>query len=209
MNRFREARDSPGFLWGFPSYFFTCYDGTMASQIQFPDELLGPFSAAKITESTLGPFAQEAINKAMSPWDARQTRETDRPMLESMGVTPQEFRSLLDSHEGAREMLSQPEAEALHAYLKGNQKYDVGVLNNLFAELAAGFRARMAARDQVLREMRQPRAPRSNPHAPSWPLEGTSTRATRADSGPWMGATPPAEIGEPVNPPIEWWLEGK
>lgn len=181
----------------------------MASQIQFPDELLGPFSPASITESTLGPFAQESINRAMAPVDPRQTRETDRPMLEAMGVSPQEFRSLLDANDGSRQMLSQPEAEGIYAYLQGNKRYDVHVLNNLFAELASGFKSRMVARDQVLREMRTPKVPMRNPSAPGWAIEGTSTRATRADTGPWMGATPPAEIGEGAQPPSDWWLESK
>lgn len=200
--RFREARDSPGFLCQLPFEFFACYTARMDSQSQFPDELLGPFSAKSVEEATLGPFATETMNHTTSPWDVTRAPETDRPMLDSMGVTPAEFRSLLDANDGARQMLSQPEAESLHAYLGGTKNYDVHVLNNLFAELSAGFKSRMTARDQVLREQRVPRIPRNNPSAPSWALEGTST-------GTWAEAPPPAETGESPQPPTEWWLEGK
>lgn len=163
------------------------------------DDILGPFSKKEITKSTLGPFSPDVPPGEEPP---------SRPMLESMGVTPAEFKSLLDANPDAKAMLSQPEAENLYAYLNGSKRYDIHVLNNLFAELSTGLRARIAARQPY--DAGRPARPRLRaPGAPGWPYGHDGAGGSYPSRGPITWDSGPAEQGEPSNQaPSQWWLEG-
>lgn len=161
------------------------------------DSILGPFSKKELERSTLGPFAP-----GVAPGEAKESP----PMLEAMGVSPAEFKSLLDANPDAKAMLSQPEAESLYAYLNGSQRYDIHVLNNLFAELSSGLKSRLAAR-RPFEAGRPPRRRRNAPGAPGWPYGASGPGvSTVSPLGPETG---PAEQGESSNQaPVQWWMEG-
>ena len=174
------------------------------------DSILGPFSQRELTRATMGPFARGMSNE--------DPNRLSPPVLDAMGVTPSEFKSLLDANPDAKAMLTQPEAETLYAYLRGSQKYDIHTLNNLFAELASGFRSRMQAAEQKAQQAKAtarrpfsagspPRPRRMAPGSPGWP-HGHDGPGNTTPS-PLGYETGPADQGEPSNQGVSsWWLEG-
>ena len=162
------------------------------------ESVLGPFSKKEVERSTLGPFAP-----GVQPGQPTESP----PMLEAMGISPAEFKSLLDANPDAKAMLTQPEAENLYAYLHSSQKYDVHVLNNLFAELAAGMKSRLAAAKRPFEAGRPPSRRRTSPGSPGWPYGSSGPGvATVSPLGPETG---PTEQGESSNQaPVQWWMEG-
>jgi hypothetical protein len=163
-----------------------------------PPEVLGPFHPDALAKTVAGPFGP-----GVRPGDPVIE---DKPMLQSMGVTPDALKAMMDSYPDAKEALTTPEADALRTYLQGNRNYDSYVLNNLFAELSDGFRTRQALRSQapIIKPMR------FDSMTPRWALEaGDQSVAPTATRGPVpdVGYT---EEGEAANPaPSEWWLSGR
>ncbi len=168
---------------------------------QLPPETTGPFHPEAMTRSVAGPFGP-----GVKPGDPVMP---EKPLLESLGVTPDAVKALLVQHPDAAAAFSGPEAEALRGYLGGNKTYDMHVLNGLVAELADGLRTRRAMQAQA-QQMPAPRPMRYDRGVSRWALEaGDQSVAPNATRGPIpdVGYT---EIGEASNPaPSEWWLEGK
>ena len=160
-------------------------------------EVLGPFHPDVIGKQVTGPFGP-----GVRPGDPEIV---ETPLLQSMGVTPGDVKALMDAHPEAKDALSQPEAESLRGYLQGNKNYDMHILNNLFAELSDGMRARLS-----MAKMPAPKPNRYDYRTPRWAVDTgdqsvapTTTRSNITDVGP-------AEVGESSNQaPSEWWLEGK
>lgn len=148
------------------------------------DSYLGPFSRAQMSRATLGPFAMPHL------------LEEQKPLHEDFGLGRDDVRKVLATHPEFKELLTEPEADGLRAYLDGTEKYDVGVLNGMVMELLDGMKARKAAKPA-----QRPR--RSLSRRPSGPPGGFAGPT----SGLVLPRAPAASAGAHSAPPYPWWLE--